>query len=259
MFIVDSHCHLNFKPLFSDLDKVLERAAAAEVKLMQNICTKISEFEEIRLIAERHDNVFCSVGVHPHEAEKEGAIEVKDLASLSNHPKVIGIGETGLDYYYEHSDRKFQKTSFITHVNVSRETLLPLIIHNRNSDKDMIDILRTEMKAGEFKGVLHCFSSTEELAKAALDLGLYISMSGIVTFKNARKLRNIVKNIPLDRLLVETDSPYLAPEPMRGKKNEPSFALYIVKYLANLLGETPEKIAETTTQNFFRLFGKKVT
>lgn len=256
MLLVDSHCHLNYDVLRNDIDGVLLRAQAAGVKVMQTICTKISEFHIIKDLTEKYPNLYCSVGVHPNEVSNEGIVSVSNLLDLTDHEKVIGLGETGLDYYYETSDRNSQRESFLNHIEVSRKTGLPIIIHNRNSDEDMIDILKQEMKRGEFKALLHCFSSSEKLAKEALDLGIYISISGIVTFKNASPLRDIVKTLPLDRLLIETDAPYLAPEPMRGKSNEPSFVKHTLVFLADLIGKTPNNLADITTENFYRLFSK---
>lgn len=258
MLIVDSHCHLNFEVLHKELDAVVERAHKANVKVMQTVCTKVSEFEKIKAIAERYENIYCSAGVHPNDVATEGVISVEDLFNLTLHKKVIGLGETGLDYHYEYSNRKIQRESFLNHIEVARKSELPLIIHNRNSDEDMIEILKHEMKRGQFKALLHCFSSSSQLAKEALDLGLYVSISGIVTFKNATALRDIVKNLPLDRLLIETDAPYLAPEPMRGRPNEPSFLKYTLVYLADFLGKTPGELAKITTENFYRLFSKAV-
>ncbi len=256
MFIVDSHCHLNFNSLQAQLPEIIKHADVENVKLMQTICTKISEFSVIQDIVEKNHNVFCSIGVHPNEVENEGIVDTETLKNFTKHPKVIGIGETGLDYYRENFQRQLQHDSFINHINVSRETSLPIIIHNRSSDNDMIKILNNEMLKGSFKGLIHSFSSSKELAYKALDLGLYISISGIITFKNAQNLRDIVKNLPLDKLLVETDSPYLAPEPMRGKTNEPAFTIYVVRCLAELFNKKIEEIARTTTLNFFSLFDK---
>lgn len=255
MLIVDSHCHLDMKGLNHDLDGVIDRAVAADVKLLQTICTKLSEFPSVLAIAEKYENVYCSVGVHPHEVEKEGVPSIEQLLALTSNPKVIGVGETGLDYFYNHSDKKLQQESLLNHIAAARKSGLPVIIHNRDSDDDMINILQSEMKKGEFKGLIHCFTATEDLAKAVLDLGMYISISGIITFKKSEALRAVVKTLPLNRLLVETDSPYLAPEPMRGKTNEPAYTKYVVDCLAQLFARTSEEIAEITTDNFCKLFG----
>jgi len=254
--IVDSHCHLDFDELSSDLENVLLRAKAADVRILQTICTKISQFDKVKKIAEEHENIYCSVGVHPNEVENEGVISVETIIKATENPKVIGIGETGLDYYYEHSDKDSQRESFINHIRASQETQLPIIIHTRSADEDTVSILKEEMKRKKFPGLIHCFTATQELANECLNIGLYISISGIITFKNAENLRSVVKTIPIERLLVETDAPYLAPMPMRGKPNEPSFVKHTVHYLAELLGKTPEEIAEKTTENFLRLFSK---
>lgn len=255
MFIVDSHCHLNFPELQQNLDDILLRADKANVKVMQTICTKLSEFEEIKNISSKYKNVFCSVGVHPNDVSTDGIPTVEKLVELiKSYHKVIGIGETGLDYHYENSARDIQKQSFLNHIEASRITGLPVIIHSRNADEDMEELLRAEMNKKPFKALMHCFSSTDKLAQASIELGIYISISGIVTFKNAHELREIVRNVPMERLLVETDAPYLAPEPMRGKKNEPSFTKHTVDYLADFLGKSSAEIAYITTNNFFELF-----
>lgn len=252
--IVDSHCHLDYPPMCDDVDSVLKRAHDSDVKILQTICTKISEFDKVKAIADKYQNVYCSVGMHPHEVQKEGVISVEKLKGLASGKKVIGIGETGLDYYYEHSPRDMQKESFRNHIAVSRDLKMPIIVHTRDAEKDTIDILSSEMEKGEFPGLIHCFSGSEWLAKSALDLGLYISVPGIITFKTAGDLRETIKKVPVDRLLVETDSPFLAPVPMRGKKNEPAYVKYVVECLADLFGKTPSFIAEQTTENFLRLF-----
>ena len=217
--LVDSHCHLDFDVFDEDRQETIQRARNAGVATMVTICTRVTRFDEIRAIAESDENIWCSVGIHPHQAEEEPIVSVDDLVSRAAHPKVIGIGETGLDYYYDNSPRELQETSFRTHIAASRETGLPLIVHTRDADEDMADILEDEMGKGAFPGVLHCFSSGRQLAERALDIGFYISLSGIVTFKNAEDLRDIAKDVPVDRILVETDSPFLAPIPNRGKRN----------------------------------------
>ena len=252
--IVDSHCHLDYEPMCNDLDSVIRRAEENNVKILQTICTKVSEFKKLQTIADKYKNVYCSVGVHPHEVEKEGIITIDKLKDLARGKKVIGIGETGLDYYYEHSPRDLQQESFINHIVVSRDLKLPTIVHTREADEDTIKILSSEMKKDEFPGLIHCFSGSEKLAKSSLDLGLYISISGIITFKNSGDLRDIVKKVPLDRILVETDAPFLAPVPMRGKKNEPAYVTYVVECLADLFGKSPSYIADKTTDNFLNLF-----
>jgi TatD DNase family protein len=254
--LVDSHCHLDFDSFEADFDDVLARARSAGVGTMVTICTKLSEFERVRAIAEGQPDVWCSVGVHPHEAAEEGVDAAGGLIERAAHAKVVGIGETGLDYYYEHSPRAAQSTSFRAHIAAARETGLPLIVHTRDADDDTVDILRAEHARGAFAGVIHCFTAGRMLAEAALQLGFYISLSGIVTFKSARDLQETAKAVPLDRLLVETDAPYLAPVPKRGKRNEPAFVAHTAAFLAELRGETAERIAEITTDNFFALFAK---
>ncbi len=254
--LVDSHCHLDYLQRDEDLTEVVARARAAGVTTLVTICTKLSEFGAVRGIAERFDGVFCSVGVHPHEAGPEGLEGPARLVELAAHEKVVGIGETGLDYYYEHSSREAQKTSFRAHIEASRQTGLPLIVHTRDADADTVDLLREEYGRGAFPGVIHCFTAGPRVAEAALELGFSISLAGIVTFKNADALRATVRDIPLERLLVETDSPYLAPVPKRGKRNEPAYVLHVAEALAEQRGIGLEALAEITSDNFFRLFAK---
>ena len=254
--LVDSHCHLNFKDFDEDLNLVVERAGDAGVGLMVTICTKLKEFDQILAIAERYDNIVCSVGIHPHEAAEEPDVDAARLVELAQHPKVVAIGETGLDYFYEHSPREPQIKNFRSHIWAARETQLPIVIHTRDADQDTSDILTDEMAQGTFPGLLHCFSSGQTLANTALDLGLYISLSGIVTFKSAKDLQETAKLVPEDRLLVETDSPYLAPVPKRGKRNEPSFVVHTAQKVADLRDVEASHLADTTTENFFRLFSK---
>ena len=254
--LVDSHCHLDFDVFDEDRQETIQRARNAGVATMVTICTRVTRFDEIRAIAESDENIWCSVGIHPHQAEEEPVISVDDLVSRAAHPKVIGIGETGLDYYYDNSPRELQETSFRTHIAASRETGLPLIVHTRDADDDMADILEDEMGKGAFPGVLHCFSSGRQLAERALDIGFYISLSGIVTFKNAQDLRDIAKDVPVDRILVETDSPFLAPIPNRGKRNEPSFVVDTAAKVAELQDVDKDALSIASTENFFRLFNK---
>jgi len=255
--LVDSHCHLNFEQLSSEIDDVVARARAAGVGHMLTIGTKLREFEGVRAIAERFDDIHCSVGVHPHEAESEGdEVTAAKLIELSNHPKVVGIGETGLDYFYEHAPRELQKKSFRLHIEAARETGLPIIVHTRNADADTVKILYEEYEKGPFTGVIHCFSSGWEVAEKSMEIGFYISISGIVTFKPAEELREHVRKIPVEKLLVETDSPYLAPVPKRGKTNEPSFVAHTAAKVAELKGLDPDRLAAITTDNFFNLFNK---
>lgn len=254
--LIDSHCHLDFPELTSDESGVLARARTAGVAGMLTIGTRLDQFERVRAIAERHEHVWCSVGVHPHEAKEEGQRTPDRLIEATHHPKVVGIGETGLDFYYEHSPRDEQAESFRAHIAASRQTGLPLIVHTRNADAETGDILEEEHGKGAFPGLIHCFSSGRAVAERALALGLYISISGIVTFKAAEELRAIVRDVPLDRLLVETDAPYLAPIPKRGKTNEPAFVAHTAAKVAELKGVSLAELEATTTDNFFRLFTK---
>lgn len=254
--LVDSHCHLDFADFESERDEVVARARRAGVGLMVTICTKVSEFDRVLAIAERYDDVYCSVGIHPHEAAAEPAVDAARLIELSRHPRVVGIGETGLDYFYEHSPRADQARSFRAHIAAARATGLPLIVHTRDADDDMAEILREEQARGPFPGVLHCFSSGQALAETAVGLGLYISMSGIVTFKKAEALRTTVAAMPVERLLVETDAPYLAPIPNRGRRNEPAFVIHTAAEVGRIKGLGAAEIADATTRNFLRLFAK---
>src|SRR5262245_12468961 len=234
--LIDSHCHLDFPELASDEAGVLARARGAGVAAMLTIGTRLDQFEKVRAIAERHGNVWCSVGVHPHEAKEEGQRTPDRLVDAARHPKVIGIGETGLDFYYEHSPRDQQAESFRAQIAAARQPGMPLIGHTRDADGEPGDILEEEHARGAFSGLIHCFSSGPEVARRALALGMYISISGIVTFKAAEQLRATVKELPLDRLLVETDAPYLAPVPKRGKTNEPAFVAHTAAKVAELKG-----------------------
>ena len=253
--LVDSHCHLDFPDFAEERDAVIARARAAGVATLLTIGTRLDQFPGVRAIAEAHDDIWCSVGAHPHEAADHAATTAADLAALAAHPRVIGIGETGLDFHYDHSPREVQKLVFRAHIAASKACGLPLIIHAREADDEVARILREEAPP---PGVLHCFSSGRALAEAALELGFYISISGIVTFRNAQDLRAIVRDVPLDRLLVETDAPYLAPVPYRGRRNEPAFVAGTAAAVASLKGVDPEELAAATTDNFFRLFEKAV-
>jgi len=254
--LVDSHCHLDFDSFDEDRELAVQRAFDAGVGTMVTICTRVSRFEEIRDIARRNDRIWCSVGIHPHQVAEEGRARGEELVRLAEDPKVVGIGETGLDYYYDTSPRDDQKASFREHIAAARETALPLIVHTRDADEDMAEILEDEYAKGAFTGVLHCFASGRELAERALYIGFYISLSGIVTFNNAEEIRDIVRDVPVERLLVETDSPFLAPVPNRGKRNEPSFVVHTARKAAELKGLDETALAAATTDNFFRLFSR---
>jgi TatD DNase family protein len=254
--LVDSHCHLNYKGLVEHQAEVIDRARAAGVGTMLNISTREREWGDVVGLAEREADIWASVGIHPHEADEHPHIDTIRLVKAAENPRVIGIGETGLDYYYDHSDRAQQQKSFRAHIAAARETGLPLIVHTRDAEEDTASILRDEMAKGAYRGVIHCFTASADFARIALDLGLYISLSGIVTFKNAADLQATAKEIPADRLLVETDSPFLAPVPHRGKPCEPAFVADTARFVAGLRGESPEALAAETTRNFFALFAK---
>lgn len=252
--LVDSHCHLNFPDFAGDLPEIIQRAHNIGVETMLTVNTRLSEALDLQKIADTYDNIFCSVGVHPHDASNYAKPDLKtEIVKLSHHPKVIGIGETGLDYFYNKSQKTDQIDSFEQHLDASIELELPVIIHTREADKDTISCLKKYSLA---KGVFHCFSGSQALARQALDLGYYLSFSGIVTFKKADGLREIAKFVPLDRILVETDSPFLAPIPHRGKRNEPAFTGHTAELLAELKGLPFPRLAEATTNNFFALFTK---
>jgi len=254
--LIDSHCQLNYPGLVEDQAGVLARARSAGVSGMLGISTKKREWPEVIAIAEREPDVWATVGIHPHEADAHAGVDTTALVEVAAHPKVIGIGETGLDYYYDHSDRAQQQRSFRSHVAAARETGLPLIVHTRDAEADTAAILRDEMGKGAFPGVIHCFTASRSFAEAALDLGFYISLSGIVTFKNARDLQETAKLIPDDRLLIETDAPFLAPVPVRGKTCEPAFVAHTARFVAELRGVGIDELVRTTADNFFVLFGK---
>ena len=255
MFI-DSHCHLNYKGLVEDQAAVLERARVAGVSTMLNISTRESEWDDVVGVAERHPDVWASVGIHPHEADAHPQIDTAKLVERAQHPRIVAIGETGLDYYYDHSDRDRQRASFRSHIAAARDTGLPLIVHTRDAEEDTAAILSEEMGKGAYIGVIHCFTASDSFAQIALNLGLYISISGIVTFKNARDLQVTASTIPQDRLLIETDSPFLAPVPHRGRPCEPAFVADTARFLATLRDEPVEQLAQYTSDNFRNLFGK---
>lgn len=252
----DSHCHLNYKGLVEDQPAVLARARAAGVEAMLNISTREAEWDAVIGLAEREADVWASVGIHPHEADAHPDVQTATLVARAAHPRVVGIGETGLDFYYDHSDRDRQRTSFRAHIAAARETGLPLIVHTREAEADTAAILAEEMGKGAFPGVIHCFTASRAFAEEALALGFYISLSGIVTFKNAKDLRETAKTIPADRLLIETDSPFLAPVPHRGRPCEPAFVADTARFLAALRGVEAETLADETSANFRSLFAK---
>lgn len=257
--LIDSHCHLEYKGLVEDQASVLARARAAGVSGFLSISTRQREWDQVIATAERESDVWASVGIHPHEADQHSDLGQGALLATASHPRVIGIGETGLDYFYDHSDRATQQDLFRRHIAVSRDTGLPIIIHTRDAEADTAAILEEEMRAGAFPGLIHCFTASAEFARKVLDLGLSISLSGIVTFKNAKDLQEVAEFIPEDRLLVETDAPFLAPVPHRGKVCEPGFTADTARFVAELRGVAFEHIAQETTRNFFNLFGKAST
>ncbi len=254
--LIDSHCHLNYKGLVEDQAGAIARAKAAGVTTMLNISTRECEWADIVAIADADPAIWATIGIHPHEADAHPGIDAQKLIAAAAHPRVVGIGETGLDYYYDHSDRAQQQASFREHIVAARETGLPLIVHTRDAEEDTATILAEEMGKGAFPGVIHCFTASANFARIALDLGLYISISGIVTFKNAKDLQAVAQTLPADRLLVETDSPFLAPVPHRGRPCEPAYVADTARFLAGLRGVSYENLAETTSSNFLRLFGK---
>ena len=256
--LVDSHCHLEFPDFAAEPEAVIDRARAAGVGHFLTICTRVHRFEEIAEIAERHADISCSLGTHPHSAEEEIDITTDRLVALGKHPKVVAIGETGLDYYYDNSPRDLQQEAFRRHIRAALELDLPVIVHTRDAEDDTMRILREEGQGTGLTGVLHCFSSSRQLAEDALEFGMHISFSGIVTFKKADELRETARIVPLDRLLVETDAPFLAPIPKRGQRNEPAFVVHTAQVVAGLHGLDPMVLADRTTKNFFGLFRKAV-
>ncbi len=256
MMFADSHCHLNYKGVFEQQGDVLARARSRGVGAMLNISTRESEWDAVVATAEREPDVWASIGIHPHEADQHSDVDIARLIDRAAHPRIVGIGESGLDYYYDHSDRARQQASFRSHIGACRETGLPLIVHTRDAEEDTLAILRDEMKQGAFTGVIHCFTASGAFADAALELGFYISISGIVTFKNARDLQETAARLPIERLLIETDAPFLAPVPHRGKQGEPAFVADTATFLAQLRGEAIEELAARTADNFFSLFNK---
>ncbi|NML05244.1 TatD family hydrolase [Sphingomonas sp. G-3-2-10] len=256
MRLADSHCHLNYKGLVEEQAQVIARARETGVEAMLNIATRESEWDDVLAAAEREPDVWATVGIHPHEADEHPDVDTAKLVARAQHPRIVGIGETGLDYYYDHSDRDRQRHSFRSHIAASRETQLPIVIHTRDAEEDTAQMLRVEMGKGAFPGVIHCFTASGAFADIALELGLYISISGIVTFKNAKELQETAARLPLDRLLIETDAPFLAPVPHRGKTGEPAFVADTCRFLAKLRGEDEDALADATRLNFHRLFAK---
>ncbi len=256
MKLADSHCHLNYKGVADASEEVLARARAAGVVAMLNISTRESEWDAVIGTADREPDVWATIGIHPHEADEHPHVDTDRLIAAAAHPRVVGIGESGLDYYYDHSDRAAQQRSFRAHLAACRETGIPIVVHTRDAEADTATILRDELGKGAFPGVLHCFTGSAELARIALDLGFYISISGIVTFKSAQSLQAVARDLPLDRVLIETDAPFLAPVPHRGKPGEPAFVADTCRFLAQLRGEEPEYLADATRSNFHRLFAK---
>lgn len=254
--LVDSHCHLNYEGLVERQAEILERARQAGVTAFLNISTREREWDDIVATAEREPDVYASIGIHPHEADDHPEVDTAKLVGRSSHPRVIGIGETGLDYYYDHSDRDRQKASFRAHIAAARQTGLPLIVHTREAEDDTLSIMREEMEEGAYPALIHCFTASRQFAEAVLELGCYISLSGIVTFKNARDLQETATIVPQDRLLVETDSPFLAPVPHRGKTCEPAFVVDTAARIAELRGVEEHELHRTSSENFYRLFTK---
>ncbi|MXN53344.1 YchF/TatD family DNA exonuclease [Shinella sp. AETb1-6] len=254
--LIDTHCHLDFPDFAAERDDIVARAHAAGVKQMITISTRVRKFPDILAIAETYPSVFCSVGTHPHNADEELDITVAELVALSRHPRVVAIGEAGLDYFYDNAPRDAQAIGLRNHIAAARETGLPLVIHSRSADEDMAAILTEETGKGAFPFLLHCFSSGPDLARVGVELGGYISFSGILTFPKSEELREIAKTVPPERMLVETDAPYLAPKPFRGKRNEPAYVAHTAAVLAETIGVSTEDIARMTTENAFRIFSK---
>ena len=258
--IIDSHCHLDHPYIFNQLGDVIKRAQLNQVKYLLTICTTLESFEKIKLIINKYENIYGTFGIHPHETKKFTNVGTKFILNLvKKYKKVIGIGETGLDFYYNHSEKEIQKKSFIDHINAAIELNIPLIVHSRNAENDTYEIIKKETKNSNLKILIHCFTGSKEFAKRMLDLNCYISVSGIVTFKKSTELVDTVSYIPVDKLLVETDSPYLAPLPYRGKSNEPSFIIHTVEKLSKIKNISKENIMTSTTNNFIKLFGLKLS
>ncbi len=256
--IIDSHCHLDFESFEDDIEGVINRAKEAGVDVLLDVATDLNSYPELISLIEKYPFIYGAFGIHPDSIDLNNMLTEKDLLQMVHHLKIIGVGETGLDYHYENIDRKYQQESFRTHIEVSRKANLPIIIHTRDADRDMIGILKEEMLYKPFKGMIHCFSSSEELARTAIDLGMYISLSGIITFKKAEELRDIIKKLPLSQLLIETDSPYLAPVPYRGKRNEPAMIIETLKKLSEIKSISEEELKNILKENFLRLFKNRL-
>jgi len=254
--LVDSHCHLEFSDFETNFDDILHNAKANSVETMVTIGTKLSTFHKTLKVAAKTNNIFCTLGIHPNNSAQEIECPSKYLIALSHHPKIIGFGETGLDYHYEYTSKEVQTKSFINHIIAAQETGLPLIVHTRDADEDTVQILKDHQQIKKFKCLIHCFTSSRWLAEECLKFGAYISISGIVTFKSAKEIQEVTRDLPLDRILIETDSPYLAPMPHRGKRNEPAFVKHTAEYIADLKNLTLEEIATATTNNFYELFNR---
>src|SRR3954466_9170509 len=254
--LVDSHCHLDFPDFASELDAIVARAAEAGIGRMVTISTRVRRLNELIAITERYDNVYCSVGTHPHHADEEDGIAADELIALTQHPKIVALGEAGLDYFYQHGSREAQARGFRAHIAAARAPGLPLVIHTRDADEDCGRILEEEVAKGPFRAVLHCYTGGRELAMKAIGLGLSISFTGILTFKKSEALRDLAAELPADRIMVETDAPYLAPGKFRGKRNEPSYVVEVARVMAETRGVSLEEVSRQTSENFFRLFSK---
>ena len=253
--IIDSHCHLDYSNLYDQLDDVVKRAEYNQVKYMLTICTTLESFEKIKLIVEKYKNIYGTFGIHPHETKKYTNIDSKFIYNIKRkYNKIVGIGETGLDFYYNHSDKEIQKKSFIEHISAASQLNIPIIVHSRNAENDTYEILKSEKRNLDLNVLVHCFSGTKNFAKKLLDINCYISVSGIITFKNSNELTDTISSIPIKNLLVETDSPYLSPEPNRGKSNEPSYIIHTIKKLSQIKNISDELVMKTTTNNFKKLF-----
>jgi len=253
--IADSHCHLDYSHLFDQLDNIVKRAKSNQVKYLLTICTTLESFEKIKLIVEKYKNIYGTFGIHPHESKKYTNIDSKFIFELKNkYKKIIGIGETGLDFYYNHSDKKIQEKSFVEHISAASQLNIPVIVHSRNAETDTYEIIKSEKKNSNLKVLIHCFTGSKDFAKKLIDLNCYISVSGIITFKNSSELDDTISSIPIENLLVETDSPYLAPIPYRGKSNEPSYIVHTVEKLSQIKNVSKEYVMSNTTNNFKKLF-----